>query len=156
MPRISYPHGLIAARRLGMPQPAIIDLPCSLSDFGIVGCETSPPVHFSPLSWAIVRLLPGEIGKNCPRRGRFSLSTTKVRQAPSARAICTPGKRPMGRTARVLPAHGSTRPGVLLPDPCQAASDVEGLRRAAQQDGAAAGCVGLSDVSPSCGSTVHS
>jgi len=57
--------------------------PGSLSDFGITGCKTTAADHFSPLSWAIVRLFPGETDKNWPRWGRFSLSTTKIRQAAS-------------------------------------------------------------------------
>ena len=55
----------------------------SLSDFGIVGCECAAAAHFLPSSCPIVPLWGGESGKNWSRWGAFSLSTPKVRQAPS-------------------------------------------------------------------------
>jgi len=55
--------------------------PSSLSDFGIAGCKPTATAHFSPDSCPIVRLCGGKSGKNCTRRGRFSLTTTKARQA---------------------------------------------------------------------------
>ncbi|RCX09654.1 NAD(P)H-hydrate dehydratase [Extensimonas vulgaris] len=60
------------------------DMSRSLSDFGIVGCECAAAAHFLPSSCPIVPLWGGESGKNWPRRGPFSLSKPKVRQAPSA------------------------------------------------------------------------
>jgi len=74
-----YPNFLKHFRWMEVSRAA----PRSLSDFGITGCKQTAPSHFSPLYWAIVRLFPSESGKNWPRRGRFSLSVTKVRQAPS-------------------------------------------------------------------------
>lgn len=65
-------------------QRLIAELSRSLSDFGISGCKEAAPVQFSPISWAIVPPFPGEMVKNRPRRGPFSLSEPKVRQAPSA------------------------------------------------------------------------
>ena len=47
----------------------------SLSDLGIVGCKSAAAVHFSPPSRPIAGLWAFEFGKNCPRWGRFSLST---------------------------------------------------------------------------------
>jgi formamidopyrimidine-DNA glycosylase len=38
----------------------------SLSDLKEIGCKNGGTVHFLPLSWAIERLLPGEIVKNWP------------------------------------------------------------------------------------------
>ena len=59
------------------------DAPRSLSGLGIVGCETASTVHFSPAFCPIAGLWACKSGKNCPRCGRFSLSTPQVRQAPS-------------------------------------------------------------------------
>ena len=50
---------------------------------GSVGCESTAAVHFSPSFCPIAGLLGCKSGKNCPRWGRFSLSTPQVRQAPS-------------------------------------------------------------------------
>jgi len=55
----------------------------SLSDYGIVGGKSTAPVPFLPVSCTMEQPCCGESGKKLPRRGRFSLSTTKVRQAPS-------------------------------------------------------------------------
>jgi len=44
-----------------------------LSDLKEIGCKSAWPVHISPLSWAIERLLPGETVKICPRPAEFSL-----------------------------------------------------------------------------------
>ena len=54
----------------------------SLSDLGIVGCESASAVHFLPDFCPIVELWACKSGKNCPRWGRFSLSTPQARQAP--------------------------------------------------------------------------
>ena len=54
----------------------------SLSGLGIVGCETASAVHFLPGFCPIAGLWACKSGKNCPRWGRFSLSTPQVRQAP--------------------------------------------------------------------------
>jgi hypothetical protein len=53
----------------------------SLSDLKEIGCKSAWPVHISPLSWAIERLLPGETVKimshrdgipwDCPRPAEF-------------------------------------------------------------------------------------
>ena len=48
-------------------------IPSSLSDLKEIGCKSVWPVHVSPISWAIERLLPGEIVKTCPRPAEFSL-----------------------------------------------------------------------------------
>ena len=61
--------------------------PRSLSDLGNVGCETASAVHFSPVFCPIAALWACKSGKNCPRWGRFSLSTPQVRQTPSTDAI---------------------------------------------------------------------
>ena len=45
--------------------------------------KSTAAVHFSPPSCPIAGLWGGECGKNCPRWGRFSLSTPQVRQAAS-------------------------------------------------------------------------
>jgi len=45
----------------------------SLSDLKEIGCKTVGTVHIPPLSWAIERLLPGEIVEICPRSADFSL-----------------------------------------------------------------------------------
>ena len=55
----------------------------SPSGLGSVGCESTAAVHFSPSLCPIAGLWGCKSGKNCPRRGRFSLSTPQVRQAPS-------------------------------------------------------------------------
>jgi nicotinate-nucleotide--dimethylbenzimidazole phosphoribosyltransferase len=57
--------------------------PSSLSDFGIVGCETTATAPFSSASCPMEQPCGRESGKKWARRGRFSLSTTKVRQAAS-------------------------------------------------------------------------
>ena len=44
-----------------------------LSDLKEIGCKSAWPVHISPISWAIERLLPGETVKICPRPAGFSL-----------------------------------------------------------------------------------
>ena len=59
--------------------------PRSLSDLGIVGCETASAVHFLPAFCPVAGLWACKSGKNCPRWGRFSLSTPQVRQTPSCR-----------------------------------------------------------------------
>ncbi|MDD4886736.1 MAG: CNP1-like family protein [Thiomonas sp.] len=69
----------------------------SLSGFGVVGCKWAAAVHFwlrrnfasafSPAFWSIARLWACKSGKNCPRCGSFSLSTTKARQAARLVAI---------------------------------------------------------------------
>ena len=51
---------------------------------GSVGCESTAAVRFSPSFCPIAGLWGCKSGKNCPRWGRFSLSTPQVRQAPSA------------------------------------------------------------------------
>jgi hypothetical protein len=43
----------------------------SLSDLKEIGCKSAWPVHISPISWAIERLLPGKIVKTCPRPAEF-------------------------------------------------------------------------------------
>ena len=53
----------------------------SLSDFGIVGCKSTAPAPFLPASCPMEQPCGGESGKKRTRRGLFSLSTTKVRQA---------------------------------------------------------------------------
>jgi hypothetical protein len=58
--------------------------PSSLSDFGIVGCKSTAPDPFLPVSCPMEQPCGGESGKKWPRRGRFSLSTTKARQAASS------------------------------------------------------------------------
>ena len=60
--------------------------PRSLSDLGSVGCESTAAVHFSPSFCPITGLWGCKSGKNCPRWGRFSLSTPQARQTPSRRA----------------------------------------------------------------------
>ena len=57
--------------------------PRSLSGLGIVGCETASAVHFLPAFCPIAGLWACKSGKNCPRWGRFSLSTPQARQTPS-------------------------------------------------------------------------
>jgi hypothetical protein len=57
--------------------------PRSLLGFGIVGCKSTAPAPFLPASCSMEQPCGGESGKKRPRRGRFSLSTTKVQQAPS-------------------------------------------------------------------------
>ena len=59
-------------------------MPSSLSDLGSVGYKSAAAVRFSPPSWPIAGLWACESGKNCPRWGRFSLSTPQVRQAASS------------------------------------------------------------------------
>ena len=54
----------------------------SLSGLGSVGCESTAAIHFSPSLCPIARLWGCKSGKNCPRWGRFSLSTPQARQAP--------------------------------------------------------------------------
>ncbi|MDP2768775.1 MAG: hypothetical protein Q8O81_02955, partial [Giesbergeria sp.] len=49
----------------------------------IVGCKSAAAVHFSPSFCPIAGLWGGKSGKNCPRWGRFSLSTLQVRQPSS-------------------------------------------------------------------------
>jgi DNA ligase 1 len=61
--------------------------PSSLSDFGITGCKPTAPAPFSPASCPIERLCGGESGKKWARRGRFSLSVPKARQAASLLAV---------------------------------------------------------------------
>jgi RHH-type proline utilization regulon transcriptional repressor/proline dehydrogenase/delta 1-pyrroline-5-carboxylate dehydrogenase len=56
--------------------------PRSLSDLESVGCKSTAAVHFSPSFCPIAGLWACKSGKNCPRWGRFSLSTFQVRQAP--------------------------------------------------------------------------
>ena len=70
----------------------------SLSDLGIVGCETASAVHFLPAFCPIAGLWACKSGENCPRWGRFSLSTPQARQAPRPRRR-TPG---CGRTSTRL------------------------------------------------------
>ena len=60
-----------------------------LSGLGNVGCETASAVHFLPAFCPIVELWACKSGKNCPRWGRFSLSTPQVRQAPSLTVLVT-------------------------------------------------------------------
>jgi hypothetical protein len=45
----------------------------SLSDLKKIGCKNCGAIHILPLSWAIERLLPGEIDNICPRSATFSL-----------------------------------------------------------------------------------
>ncbi|MBU1665309.1 MAG: hypothetical protein KKG92_07915, partial [Gammaproteobacteria bacterium] len=54
----SVPNNL--SQTMLQPRP----LARSLSDFGISGCKPTAPVHFSPISWAIVPLFPGEMVEN--------------------------------------------------------------------------------------------
>ncbi len=49
---------------------------------GRVGCESTAAVQFSPSFCPIAGLWGCKSGKNCPRWGRFSLSTPQARQAP--------------------------------------------------------------------------
>ena len=52
----------------------------SLSDLEVVGCKSTAAVHFLPSFCPIAGLWGCKSGKNCPRRGQFSLSTLQVRQ----------------------------------------------------------------------------
>src|SRR5690606_40847103 len=68
----------------------------SLSDLAIVGCESTAAVHFSPSFYPIAGLWGCKSGKNCPRWGRFSLSTLQARQTPRREAYdqcCSTARR---------------------------------------------------------------
>ena len=85
---------------------------------GFVGCETAAAGHFwlrrsprTPAFCPIVELWACKSGKNCPRRGRFSLATPQARQAPStasstARAFLS--RSPESRHCRRQAAPRST------------------------------------------------
>jgi len=64
----------------------------SLSDLGSVGCESTAAVHFSPSFCPMAGPWGCKSGKNCPRWGRFSLSTPQVRQAPSGPGAPRPAR----------------------------------------------------------------
>ncbi|MBC7215338.1 MAG: BrnT family toxin [Burkholderiaceae bacterium] len=82
----------------------------SLSDFGIVGCECAAAAHFLPSSCPIAPLWGGESGKNWPRRGAFSLSTPKARQAPSAKLlIVCHCEHEHGKVIRIISARKATK-----------------------------------------------
>ena len=63
---------------------------------GSVGCKSTAVVHFSPSFCPIAGLWGCKFGENCPRWGRFSLSTPQVRQAPRSLR----GRRNIGCNAR--------------------------------------------------------
>ena len=85
--------------------------PGSLSGLGIVGCETASAVHFLPAFCPIAGLWACKSGKNCPRWGRFSLSTPQVRQAPSTAANRDNAKlaaaAPVNIGVAVMPGHSA-------------------------------------------------
>ena len=73
----------------------------SLSDLEVVGCKSAAAVHFPPSFCPIAGLWGCKSGKNCPRWGRFSLSTLQVRQTPRTGWAVRPGcPYPRPRSAR--------------------------------------------------------
>jgi hypothetical protein len=64
----------------------------------IVGCKSAAAVHFLPSFCPIAGLWGCKSGKNCPRRGQFSLSTPQARQTPSdtSRRVFKEAQRPLG------------------------------------------------------------
>ena len=81
--------------------PSVKQTTRSLSGLGIVGCESTAAVHLSPTLCPIAGLWGCKSGKNCPRCGRLSLSTSQARQAPRhvvvARCDCA--------CSRIVEAH---------------------------------------------------
>ena len=72
---------------------------------GNVGCKSTAAVHFSPPFCPIAGLLGCKSGKNCPRWGRFSLSTPQARQAHEE----TPGRSQV--SSHPLGGPGEARAG---------------------------------------------
>ena len=86
-PEVFLPSRLTGTCRTG-PSPSTTPsgrTTRSLSDLEIVGCKSAAAVHFLPSFCPIAGLWGCKSGKNCPRRGQFSLSTLQVRQPPRFR-----------------------------------------------------------------------